>query len=158
MARINVGVSPKYLSDQHLIAESVEITMITGALRKDGYQIKGKVPDKYCLGTGHINFFKPKILYLKDRLTEVNDEMKRRGFNPGTSINLLKVEFPQGRIFGKAYWDPTIEDSNLVRDRIIERLITPKAAKPGFHKYFSKPIEDMEEFCNNLKNSELYYV
>ena len=69
---INFGINPKYLSDQHLIAESVEITMITGALRKDGYVIKGSVPDEYCLGKGHINFFKPRILYLKDRLEEVN--------------------------------------------------------------------------------------
>ncbi len=158
MARVNCGISPLYLSDQHLIAESVEITMITGALKKDKWFIKGKVPDKFCLGKGHINFFKPKILYLKDRLTEVNEEMKRRGFNPGTRINLLEVEFPQGRIFGKAYWDPSIEDSNLVRERIIERLKNPKKAKPGFHKYYKRPIEDMEEFSLKLLNSELYYV
>lgn len=158
MARVNVGVSPLYLSDQHLIAESVEITMITGSLKKDRWFIKGIVPEKYCLGKGHMNFFKPKILYLKDRLTEVNEEMKKRGFNPGTKINLLEVEFPQGNIFGKSYWDPSIEDSMLVRERIVERLKNPRKAKPGFHRYFSEPIQDLDLFCNNLLNSELYYV
>ena len=38
MARVNVGVNPKYLADQWLIAESVEITMITGSLRKNKYK------------------------------------------------------------------------------------------------------------------------
>ena len=43
MARVNIGVNPKHLSDQHLIAESVEITMITGSLRKNNYEIKSEV-------------------------------------------------------------------------------------------------------------------
>ena len=79
MARVNVGLNPKLLSDQHLVAESVEITMITGSLRKDGYVIKGKVPDKFPMGTGHINFFKNKLVYLKRRLDDVNNEMIRGG-------------------------------------------------------------------------------
>ena len=157
-ARINVGIPPKHLSDQHLIAESVEITMITGALKKDKWYIKGEVPKQFCLGKGHINFFKPKVLYLKDRLEEVNKEMINRGFKPGTKINLLEVEYPQGRIFGKAYWEPSFMDTCLVRQRVIERLTDPMKAKTGFHKYYGKPIENMNEFCNNLKNSKLYYV
>ena len=158
MARVNSGIQPVFLSDQHLIAESVEITMIVGALKKDKWFIKGSVPDKFCLGKGHINFFKPKILYLKDRLTEVNLEMKNRGFKSSTFINLLEVEFPQGNIFGKAYWEPSFQDTCLVRQRIIERLKSPMKAKEGFHKYYGKPIEDMNKFCENLKNSQLYYV
>lgn len=156
MSRINSGISPKYLSDQHLIAESVEITMITGALRKDGYKIKGKVPDQYCLGKGHINFFKPKIIYLRNRLEEVNEEMKRRGFNPGTFISLAEFAILNDELCQN--WKPLPEDSNLVRDRIIERLKEPKKAKPGFHKYYGKSIENMDGFCQKLKNSELFYV
>ncbi len=87
MARVNVGIDPEVLSDQHLIAESVEITMITGSLRKDKYVIKGNVPYTFCLGTGHINFFKPRIIYLNNRLTAVNREMVKRGFKVGTYIN-----------------------------------------------------------------------
>jgi len=154
MARINCGINPSFLSDQHLIAESVEITMITGALRKDGYKIKGKVPEKYCLGTGHINFFKNKILYLAKRLVEVNNEMKNRGFNPGTFIDVFEFNF----LFLLNDWNPYPTDTHLVRDRIIERLKEPKKAKPGFHKYYGKSIEDMDEFCQKLKNSELYFV
>jgi hypothetical protein len=158
MARVNVGVNPKYLSDQHLIAESVEITMIVGSLKKDKWYIKGKVPTTFCLGTGHINFFKPKILYLKDRLDEVNIEMVNRGFNPTTRINLLEFYCPQGNIFGKAYWEPTFQDTSLVRSRIIDRLKNPLKAQSGFHKYYGKPIDDMDNFCQDLKNSKLFYV
>lgn len=158
MARVNVGINPAFLSDQHLIAESVEITMIVGSLKKDKWFIKGSVPDKFCLGTGHINFFKPKILYLKDRLTEVNNEMVNRGFKPGTSINLLEVEFPQGNIFGKAYWEPSFQDSCFVRQRIAERIKSPMKAKKGFHKYYGKPIEDINLFCEQMKKSKLFYV
>lgn len=158
MARVNSGINPIYLSDQHLIAESVEITMITGALKRDKWYIKGDVPKQFCLGKGHINFFKPKILYLKDRLEEVNKEMTNRGFKPGTFINLLEVEFPQGKNFGKAYWEPSFNDTCLVRQRVIERLKNPLKANGAFHKYYGTPIENMDDFCNNLKKSELFYV
>lgn len=157
-ARINSGINPKHLSDQHLIAESVEITMITGALKRDKWIINGKIPDKFCLGTGHINFFKPKVLYLKDRLEEVNKEMIVRGFNPGTKINLLEVNFPKGHVYGKSYWEPSFSNTCLVRQRVIERLKNPLKATGTFHRYYGKPIENLDEFCNTLKNSKLYHV
>lgn len=158
MARINSGISPQYLSDQHLIAESVEITMITGALRKDGYKIKGQVPDKYCLGKGHINFFKPRLIYLRNRLEEVNLEMKLRGFNPGTNIDLTEFSYLCRHNFSIKNWTPSFQDTCIVRQRIIERLKSPMKAKTGFHKYYGKSIEDMDEFCQKLKNSQLYFV
>lgn len=154
MARINSGINPKYLSDQHLIAESVEITMITGALRKDGYMIKGSIPDEYCLGKGHINFFKPRIVYLWHRLEEVNNEMKRRGFKPGTKIDLFEFN----SVLPSKPFEPKFEDTCLVRQRIIERLKEPKKAKQGFHRYYGNPIDDMDQFCEQLKKSKLYYV
>jgi len=155
MARVNVGLNPRYLSDQHLIAESVEITMITGSLRKDGYQIKGQVPDKFCLGTGHINFFKPKLNYLRLRLREVNDELERRGFKHDRKI----ADF--GEFFNMNLtknWTPSQRDSNIVKERIIDRLKNPLRAKPGFHKYYGKPIENMNDFCEKINESELYFV
>ena len=107
MARVNTGISPLLLADQHLIAESVEITMIVGSLRKSGYCIKGYCPDVYKLGKGHINHFKNKLKYLARRLTVVNNEMIRRGFNPGTTTECLEIaprEFQND-------WRPTLEDS-----------------------------------------------
>lgn len=156
MARVNVGVSPKYLSDQHLVAESVEITMITGGLRLHRYQIKGIVPKDFPMGVGHINFFKNKLKYLCTRLYEVNTEMKRRGFKPGTFINL--EEFPE-ELHGN--WVPTQKDTKILRDRVVSRLKTPKSGKIGkeYHRYRSVVIgESLEDFCKNLLDSEVYYV
>jgi len=156
MARVNVGVNPKYLSDQHLIAESVEITMITGGLRKNGYKIKSPIPKKLNLGAGHINFFKDKIGYLHTRLICVNTEMERRGFNHSTKIVL--DEYPPELI---NQWRPNEADSKILRERIVERLITPKSGRDPktLHRYKRVPLqENLISFTNKLLNSELYYV
>ncbi len=152
MARVNVGVHPKYLSDQHLIAESVEITMITGGLRKNDYKIKSSVPNTFRMGKGHINFFKNKLVYLKKRLEAVNNEMRRRNFNPGTKLNL--DEFP------KKYhndWKPDMRSSMILRNRIVDRLKNPLNGKPGYeyHRYKSSKINNYDKFCDNLYYSEL---
>lgn len=156
MARVNIGLNPKLLSDQHLVAESVEITMITGGLRLHNYKIKGEIPNKFPMGKGHINFFKNKLLYLSIRLAEVNAEMVRRGFKPGTFIDL--EEFPE-ELHGA--WNPSWEDTNILRARIIDRVHYPKSGKVGrdYHRYYGKPLkESIDEFCENILKSELYYV
>ena len=156
MARVNVGLDPKLLSDQHLVAESVEITMITGSLRKDGYVIKGKVPDKFPMGTGHINFFKNKLVYLKRRLDDVNNEMIRRGFNPGTKIDL--DEFP---VELQGDWTPTMEDSIILRERVADRLLTRANGKSAtrLHRY-NKRYLGWYSKCLGSKiiKSELFFV
>ena len=155
MARVNIGVDPKYLSDQHLIAESVEITMITGGLRKNGYEIKSPVPKTFRMGTGHINFFKNKLKYLKSRLEAVNAEMRKRNFKPGTKLDLN--EFPS-----KYHndWAPDMSASMILRRRIYDRLKNPLNGKPGheYHRYKSSNIPNYNKFCDNLLNSELYYL
>jgi hypothetical protein len=153
MARVNCGVPPKYISDQHLIAESVEITMITGGLKKHGFKIKSEIPPKFSMGTGHINFFKNKIKYLNCRLKEVNKELQSRGVDAKTYID--ESEYPQHLIND---WIPTFEDSSIIRNRIAERLITPLKARKNFHRYKKQIIENIEEFAQNLLESELFYV
>ena len=153
MARVNIGISPTYLSDQHLIAESVEITMITGGLRKNGYQIKSEIPIHFNLGKGHINFFKNKLYYLNRRLLAVNNELTNRNIGNSTSIDL--EEFPSEL---RGDWTPLINESKIIRYRIADRLIRPLKAKPGFHKYWKQPILDMHRFSNIMVESELFEV
>jgi len=151
MARVNIGVDPHYLTDQWLVAESVEITMISGGLRKNQYQIKGKIPDTFRLGTGHINFFKPKLYYLEKRLIAVNHEMVTRGFKPGTSSADLQG-FPS-HFYND--WSPTLEDSHILRNRLIEKLDN----KPHIWRYkrtLLNPIAD--EFKALICNGPLFYV
>lgn len=156
MARVNSGLDPKHLSDQHLVAESVEITMITGGLRLHKYQIKGVIPKEFPMGKGHINFFKNKLLYLSIRLAEVNAEMVRRGFKPGTYIDL--EEFPE-ELHGA--WNPQWKDSKMLRERIVDRLHNPKSGRVGkdYHRYYGKVLGDnIDNFCENILKSEIYYV
>lgn len=155
MARVNVGVNPKFLSDQHLIAEAVEITMIVNGLRANNWTIKSQVPLEFTLNTGHINFFKPKLLYLQRRLLDLNTEIVRREFKAGNTIDLPNL--PQVKRFCHD-WAPSTRDTKIVRTRIVERLTAPLKAKSSFHKYMGKPITDMHQFCNALLNSPLHYV
>jgi len=156
MARVNVGLDPKLLSDQHLVAESVEITMITGSLRKDDYIIKGRIPEKFPMGTGHINFFKNKLTYLKRRLDTVNKEMIRRGFNPGTHINLN--EFPKEL---RGDWTPTLEDSMILRVRVADRLLTRAngTSATRLHRYNRRYLGWFgKRLGEKIINSKLYNV
>jgi len=148
MSRVNVGINPKYLADQHLIAEHVEITMITGGLRKHNYQIKSLLPQMFCLGTGHINFFKNKILYLQKRLNNVKAEMAARGFNTSCNINLN--EFPKELCND---WQPDLRDSNIIRERISWKLRTGKN-----YRYMRQKINDIENFIKLINESEVYRV
>ena len=151
MARVNIGINPTYLADQHLIAESVEITMIAGSLRANDFIIKSEVPNSYSLGKGHMNFFKTKLKYLARRLEAVNTEMARRGFSPGTTVECLQsapLKFQND-------WQPTLEDSNIVRNRIVEKMLKKE---PGFWRYERTPINNIEEFKDSILNSEKFEV
>lgn len=157
MARVNVGVNPIYLADQHLIAESVEITMITGGFRKHKYQIKSDVPNKFTFGKGHINFFKDKLLYLDRRLKIVNAEMARRGFNASTDITDVLQEAPKKFVND---WQPSFDDTLEIRQRIVSRLNDRVNGKPGqgYYRYNREYIEDVRKFSQELLKSNLYYV
>ena len=150
MARVNIGVDPIYLTDQWLVAESVEITMITGGLRKHNYTIKSAVPAKFVMGPGHINFFKPKLKYLQSRLNAVNDEMRARGFSPGTNLDDL-TEFPEH--FHQT-WVPTQADSNLLRERLVWKI----NRKPDLWRWRRSKLVDTYEFCCQIIECPLYIV
>ena len=86
MTRINVGIQPVELTDQHLIAEHREIKRIPNCVAKGKYNMEG-MPDKFKLGTGHVKFFYNKLLYLKNRYTSLYNECIKRGFNVQNYIN-----------------------------------------------------------------------
>ena len=80
MTRINVGIPPAELVNQHLIAEHREIKRIPNCVAKGKYSMDG-IPDKFKLGTGHVKFFYNKLLYLKNRYVSLYNECIKRGFN-----------------------------------------------------------------------------
>ncbi len=117
MTRINIGVPPKELSRQHLIAEHREIIRIPNAVRKGKAVIKNIPPD-FRLGAGHVKFFYDKLEFLRSRYERIYQECIERGFNvryygdcwDGVPIHLMND------------YKPTESDAKLIRERIAERL------------------------------------
>ena len=131
MTRINI-VEPSELTDQHLIAEYREIFMVAGSLKrtlvsKDGYQ-ESKVPVNYKLSTGHVYFFYNKGKYLHKRYDELIREMKDRGFSPSDDRPFPFSVFSDNGLYND--WTPTIEDYEVIRQRIAERI----AMKPEWYR------------------------
>ena len=129
MVRINL-VNPKELTDQHLIAEYNEVLMLFGHVKK--YPKINNQPENYCLGPGHINFFKDKLLYLKKRHEIIKKEMKKRGFktNKTIKLNIYKKEL-------KNDWKPKEKDFKIIRNRINQKI----KQKPNFYKYYKKSLK-----------------
>ena len=79
MTRINVGIDPKTLCDQHLIAEYRELPRLWN------FKSKTKPPPFFKLGSGHVIWCAQYQGMLVDRFKSIVDEMFYRGF---------KVSFP----------------------------------------------------------------
>ena len=74
MTRINVGVNPEELCDQHLLAEIRELPRVIGT------KIKAKPPSEFKLGTGHVAWCAQFQGSLSKRLQELKKEAINRGF------------------------------------------------------------------------------
>ena len=116
MTRINVGIPPAELVNQHLIAEHREIKRIPNCIAKGKYNMEG-IPDKFKLGTGHVKFFYNKLLYLKNRYISLYDECIKRGFNVQNYISAWD-NVPQ-----ELMNDYKVEDNDIkiIKQRINER-------------------------------------
>jgi len=126
MVRINL-VEALTLSDQHLIAEYNEILMLIGHIKK--FPKISSMPKQYTLGTGHINFFKDKIKYLKDRHELIKKEMRKRKFKTNKTINLSQFKKDQ-----KKNWKPKKKDLEIIKKRITQKL----KQKPNYYRYYGQ--------------------
>ncbi|MBW3011403.1 pyrimidine dimer DNA glycosylase/endonuclease V [Candidatus Woesearchaeota archaeon] len=137
MVRVNI-INPKYLADQHLRAEYLEIIMLVTYVRKHP-EIKKELPKKYCLGTGHILFFKNKLKYLKKRHEQLKKEMLKRGFKANQTINVSGLPKQLQKD-----WKPTAADKEIIKKRLIARI----SLKPSFYNYYKKKYP--KDFLVNL--------
>ena len=131
MTRINI-LPPTELTDQHLIAEYREITMVPGSLKrtlksKVGFRPE-RISNKYTLNAGHVYFFYDKGEYLDKRYDELVEEMKFRGFNPDPERRFPKEVFPQ-ELYND--WSPTLEEQKIVKQRIKEKI----KMKPKWYRH-----------------------
>jgi len=154
--RCNVGINPKYLLDQHLIAEYRELPMVVVSLRKNGWYIKGNVPDTFGLGEGHINFFKVRLRYLCRRHDEIVKECFSRNFNC-TALSMSPLFYPVGYCKN---WLPTIDDSMIIRKRVVEKIEQRNEKTPGFWRHYSCKLSDseLEKAKERILEGDLFYV
>ena len=81
---------PSDLTDQWLLAEWRELPRIVNELEKHPTRFKlDKIPCEYTLNTGHVTFFRNKLLYLAKRHRLIKKELRVRGIKHS---KLVKVE------------------------------------------------------------------
>lgn len=126
MVRVNL-IAPKYLADQHLVAEYLEIMMLIGYVRN--YPESKDIPDNYTLGKGHIKFFKNKLKYLKERHETIKSEMIKRGFKTRIDLDLrgFKKELLNN-------WSPSKKDIHIIKERIKWKI----SKKPKYYRYYGE--------------------
>lgn len=126
MVRVNL-VNPKCLTDQHLVAEYDEMLMLMAYVRE--HQNLEGMPKNFCLGKGHIKFFKNKIGYLKKRHELLKKEMRRRGFAARKTLNVKGID--KGLLKD---WSPNPQDLQIIKKRIKQKI----CLKPEWYRYYGK--------------------
>ena len=140
MTRINL-VNPSELSDQHLVAEYREIFMVGSALQrsiksKKWLHTKENLPKEFTLNLGHVKFFYNKGKYLHKRYIFLVREMKNRGMKPNPKRQFKKEQWPSDLYKD---WEPKINDIEIIRKRIKEKI----NQKPNWYRWSNK-IESLE--------------
>lgn len=132
MTRVNL-VDPKYLSDQHLMAERLELSWIPGSAERSYHSKRGlhTVPS-YRLGEGHVSFFHDKLGYIEKRFHLLTEEMKRRGMKPKMEFVGLHCPTDMNKDYA-----PTADALTIIKKRIHEKLMM----KPEWYRYYGKPID-----------------
>ena len=124
---------PTELTDQHLVAEYREMTMVPAALNrtlksKNGLD-RSRISSKYTLNTGHVYFFYDKGKYLKERYDSLVTEMKLRGMNPDPNRIFPTEVFEQNNLYGN--WKPSVEEIQINLERIEKRI----NQKPDWYRH-----------------------
>ena len=137
MTRINIGIKPQQLTDQHLIAEAREIKRITSLYLKT--KNFNDIPDSFRLGTGHVRFFLDKGKYTYNRYLELTKEMDKRGIN--------YTDFSSNwSVYKKEHWSdysPSDAEIQKVVERIQDRLDTFKKPPRYLGATISKKVAKM---------------
>jgi len=107
VTRINVGIQPSELCDQHLVAEYRELPRLWNL------QLKSLPPIQFKLGTGHVLWCAQYQGMLADRYVALVAEMRARGFS------VSYPEPPSGKINGRR---PSKAAIQAARPIVLERL------------------------------------
>ena len=129
MTRINI-INTSELTDQHLVAEYRELFMVGSSLQRSlkspNWDVNN-IPKKFTLNKGHVMFFYDKGKYLSKRYDDLRLEMKNRGMKPDETRIFKREQWPD-ELYND--WTPTVEDQNIIRKRIEERILQ----KPNWYR------------------------
>ena len=156
--RVNV-IHPKYLADQHLVAEYREIKMGPKALSKSLYSKNGvdknRISKEYTLNTGHTYFFYDKNKFLERRLKLVIEEMQFRGFQTN-NVNLIDKSYDyHPSTFNDEWWgDWEVTDKAVTIN--MERIESRLAMKEGWYKFWKRPISCMQDLISTRSLNSFY--
>ena len=129
MTRIDI-INPSELTDQHLVAEYRELFMVGSSLQRSlkspNWDVNN-IPKKFTLNKGHVMFFYDKGKYLSKRYDDLRLEMKNRGMKPDETRVFKREQWPD-ELYND--WTPTVEDQNIIRKRIEERILQ----KPNWYR------------------------
>jgi len=120
MTRINVGIPPVKLSRQHLLAEHREIKRIPNMV-KSGRANLENIPEKFCLGKGHVSFFYDKLNTLYWRYVKLYNECRRRGYRVQNYESCWDFYSSKDKCYDSPLYEFTEEDTKLIRDRLLQK-------------------------------------
>jgi hypothetical protein len=151
MTRINSAINPRNLTDEHLLAEHIEIKRIPNAVVRDQFSAAPlpSQPAKFTLGKGHVTFFRDKLAFLYRRYQDIYKECWRRDFQ----VKDYSESFEYAREIAPKMWNdytPTLEEYGLLVERIEERITeSPKSC----FRYYGRILSKFEAI-NLLKDSK----
>lgn len=134
MTRINIGIKPEKLTDQHLLAEHREIKRLPTQFLKSK---NPKISINFVLGTGHVLFFYDKGLYTYNRYCQLYAECIKRGFEI-EKYHLKWADFYNERPLLYNDHTPTLNSMDLIKSRIAERISLSKQVPRYYKKDISK--------------------
>ncbi len=137
MTRINCGIEPVKLTDQHLLAELRELPRIfTAVVRKIDKDIEIKnIPPKFKLGSGHVTFFYNKCGYLLIRYKSLLEEYLKR-YNKTYYFDENRIKHIPNKYMNN--YIPSKEDKKLLIERISMRISKSKQIPRYYGKSISK--------------------
>lgn len=139
MTRINSGVGPQFLTDEHLLSEHREIKRVCQVYQRridSGIPLEKGVPQTFCLNTGHVLFFMVRPTYTLHRYKRLYSECINRGFNV-TDYSRNWELYKQPYDVPNPFYVPTFWDTMEIILRIKSNVITSPQAV--FHHY-GKPL------------------
>ena len=148
MTRINT-IDPALLTNEWLIAEWRELPRISNELEKHPLRFKPEaIPLTYRLGSGHVTFFRDKLLYLAKRHREIKRELRKRKIRHNRRINVQLWRLTEEvRSLACNDWQPCQDDHLLNIMRLCDRF---DARKKAYH-YHDQKLNDDQTFNDYLK-------